>query len=160
MDISFDIPDIARFERAAAIAPQVFAKNMRLGMKRSTASVRDLARRRHRFRTRTGNLVKAITAEVTMDGTDGVMGRDYIDPDRAFYGKWVHDGTKPHIIRARNKKVLRWATGRGKWRFARWVRHPGTKPDQFLYEAGRLQQNKINEIFAEYTNKAIQEAGL
>lgn len=159
MNITFDVPDAERFQKAANIAPGVFAKNMRLGMKESTGKIRDLARMRHRFRTRQGNLVKSITAEVTFNSTDGVAGRDYIDDDRAAYGKWVHDGTKPHIIRPRNKKVLRWATGRGKWAYAKWANHPGTKADQFLYEAGRLSQDNINEIFAQYTNRAIKEAG-
>jgi len=159
MQINFDVPDSKRFQRAANAAPEIVFKNHRLAMKESVRQVRDLARVRHRFRTRTGNLVKAITSEVKLGGTEIIEGRDYLDEDRAYYGKWVHDGTKPHIIRPRNKKVLRWATGRGKWAYAKWANHPGTKPDQFLYEAGRLSQDNINEIFAQYTNRAIKEAG-
>ncbi|MCZ2439653.1 MAG: hypothetical protein LC119_05695 [Burkholderiales bacterium] len=43
-------------------------------------------------------------------------------------------GTKPHIIRARRKQFLRF-TVRGRVVFARRVRHPGTKPYRFLYNA-------------------------
>lgn len=159
MDINFDIPNEAQFQKASEAAPKIIFKNTRQAMKEAVKDIRNLARVRHRFRTRTGNLVKSITSEVNLGGTTIVEGRDYLDEDKAYYGKYVHDGTKPHIIRPRNKKVLRWATGRGKWAFAKWANHPGTRADQFLYEAGRLRQYRVNEIFAQYTNRAIREAG-
>lgn len=42
-----------------------------------------------------------------------------------------HEGTRPHIIRPRNAKVLRFKVG-GKVVYASLVRHPGTKPNRFL----------------------------
>lgn len=42
-----------------------------------------------------------------------------------------HDGTKPHIIKPRYKKALRFQQ-HGKIVFASVVRHPGTKPNRFL----------------------------
>lgn len=54
--------------------------------------------------------------------------------NRAKYAAAVHDGAKPHIIRARRKKALRFEVG-GKVVFARAVRHPGTKGRPWLREA-------------------------
>jgi hypothetical protein len=45
-----------------------------------------------------------------------------------------HDGTRAHIIRPRNAKVLRFTVG-GAVVFAQEVHHPGTKPNRFLLDA-------------------------
>lgn len=52
----------------------------------------------------------------------------------AKYSAAVHDGSPPHIIRARKKKALRFEIG-GEVVFARSVRHPGTKGRPWLLEA-------------------------
>jgi hypothetical protein len=43
-------------------------------------------------------------------------------------------GTQPHVIVARNKKVLKFKID-GKDVFARMVHHPGTKANNFLWKA-------------------------
>jgi hypothetical protein len=43
-----------------------------------------------------------------------------------------HQGTRPHIIRPRRRKALRWVTPGGGVRFARVVHHPGTRPNPVL----------------------------
>jgi hypothetical protein len=54
----------------------------------------------------------------------------------ASYATMVHDGTRPHIIRPRTKKVLRFYWKRkGKIVYSRQVRHPGTRPRPWLYRA-------------------------
>lgn len=54
--------------------------------------------------------------------------------NRAKYAAAVHDGTGPHIIRARRKRALRFTVG-GQVVFARSVRHPGTRGRPWLMEA-------------------------
>lgn len=54
--------------------------------------------------------------------------------NRAKYAAAVHDGSGPHIIRARRKRALRFEAG-GKVVFAQSVRHPGTSPRPWLVEA-------------------------
>jgi hypothetical protein len=54
--------------------------------------------------------------------------------NRAKYAASVHDGSGPHIIRARKKRALRFESG-GKVIFARSVRHPGTRGRPWLVEA-------------------------
>lgn len=64
--------------------------------------------------------------------------------NRAKYAAAVHDGSGPHIIRARKKRALRFEVG-GKVVFARSVRHPGTRPRPWLVEAA--ERTAINAGF-------------
>lgn len=50
------------------------------------------------------------------------------------YADMVHDGTRPHIIRPKNAKALRFRVG-GRTVFAKVVRHPGTRARPFLDRA-------------------------
>lgn len=62
----------------------------------------------------------------------------------AAYAGYVERGTRPHIIRPRSKSVLSWTEGKrlsgrnrtgagaGNRIFAKYVHHPGTKPQPFL----------------------------
>jgi hypothetical protein len=52
----------------------------------------------------------------------------------APYARFVHDGTKPHLIFPSKKKALRWAGG-GVFHFANVVHHPGNKPDKWMDRA-------------------------
>lgn len=46
------------------------------------------------------------------------------------YTGYVLHGTQPHMIRPRNARVLHWVNATG-GHFARFVNHPGTKPNPF-----------------------------
>jgi hypothetical protein len=59
------------------------------------------------------------------------------DLQRAPHAVFVHWGTRPHIIRPKNKKALRWPAG-GAFAFAKKVRHPGTKADPWMVRAAAL----------------------
>lgn len=52
------------------------------------------------------------------------------------YAPYVENGTRPHIIRPRTKKALRFRVG-GQTVFATIVHHPGTKAQPFLSRAVR-----------------------
>lgn len=52
------------------------------------------------------------------------------------YARYVNDGTRPHVIRPKNAKVLRFVVG-GQVVFARVVHHPGTRANPFLDRALR-----------------------
>ena len=72
----------------------------------------------------------------------------------AGYAAFVELGTKPHVIRPRNKRALAWAataggrrlSGRARtgatMRFAKKVNHPGTKPQPYLLPGARLALKK------------------
>jgi hypothetical protein len=48
------------------------------------------------------------------------------------YSLMHHDGTRPHVIRARRATVLRYVNRRGEVVFAKQVMHPGTRPNRYL----------------------------
>lgn len=52
------------------------------------------------------------------------------------YAAAVHDGSRPHIIRPRNKKALAFKKG-GKTVFATKVNHPGAPPRPWLLNAAK-----------------------
>lgn len=51
--------------------------------------------------------------------------------------RFVLDGTRPHIIRPRRARALRFEVD-GRVVFSAFVRHPGTRPNNFLARALRL----------------------
>lgn len=70
----------------------------------------------------------------------------------ASYAGYVHGGTRAHIIRIRNKKVL--ANKRTGRVFGKVVRHPGTRANPFLQRA----VDKNNSFIDLQFNKAIENA--
>lgn len=60
------------------------------------------------------------------------------------YAPAMNDGSKPHVIQARNKKALAFAG-----RFAKKVNHPGTKPRPFMVISDRGQSD-ILEVMANH----------
>ncbi|SHT27460.1 Uncharacterised protein [Mycobacteroides abscessus subsp. abscessus] len=82
---------------------------------------------------RTGNLGRQVneghigfTGPRTVSGSVG---------NNARYAVYVHEGSRPHLIRPRNAKALRFQIG-GRTVFAKLVHHPGTKARPFLRNAG------------------------
>lgn len=56
------------------------------------------------------------------------------DLQAARHALFVHWGTKPHVIKPKKKKKLRFVAG-GVFAFARQVNHPGYKGDPYLSRA-------------------------
>jgi hypothetical protein len=91
---------------------------------------------------RTGNLGRTIRiGRVSASEAETIAG--------ASYAIYVHEGTRAHDIRPRNRKALAFPadggsatlSGRvrkgGKVRFAKRVRHPGTKANPFMLRGAR-----------------------
>jgi len=69
----------------------------------------------------------------------------------ATYSGFVHEGTRPHIIRAKNKKVL--ANRRTGKIFGKVVRHPGTQANPYMKRALKKSEGRINTFFERATIK-------
>ncbi|HEY3406777.1 MAG TPA: HK97 gp10 family phage protein, partial [Propionicimonas sp.] len=115
---------------------------------------------------KTGHLGRSITR--------GPITKSYaIVYARAGYAAYVELGTRPHVIRPRNKKFLRFtakgAAARlsgaptrgairkgGAYAFAREVHHPGTKPQPFLVPGARraVEENAGREVIIRRWNDA------
>ena len=83
-----------------------------------------------------GALLRSIDTMLTHHPSGDLMARVGANPrDRITgYALIHHEGSRPHVIRARNAKYLRFPnrkTGQG-WVFAKEVFHPGTAPNPFL----------------------------
>lgn len=68
----------------------------------------------------------------------------------ASYAGFVENGTKPHEIRPRRAKMLRFVQN-GAVRFANLVRHPGTKPRPFMQQA----RDKAEPLLERNVSEAI-----
>ena len=74
---------------------------------------------------KTGHLRRGITTDVgNMDVT--------VHTSNIKYARGVEEGTRPHTIRAKNKKALYW---KGAKHPVKSVRHPGSKAKPFLIPA-------------------------
>ena len=82
--------------------------------------------------TKTGALARSIKLEKRGEGYAVVQ-----DEQVAPHGRFVHWGTRPHEIRPRRKRALRWVAG-GAFVFAQRVQHPGYEGDPFM-ETARAQ---------------------
>lgn len=56
---------------------------------------------------------------------------------RTDYATIVHEGSRPHLIRPRRAKALRFRVG-GRVVYAKRVRHPGTRSQPWLWRALRF----------------------
>lgn len=153
-DVSLDASDLTRFIDAFRLIPDKARREMGITLGKATRDVRERARKHHKFKSRTARLERAIQSDVDKDT---LTGRVYIDSHAAPYGRYVHEGTKPHMILPRKRKMLRWVA-QGGFAFASKVRHPGTSPDQFLYNAANSLRDKIlNDVQATAT-RIFEEA--
>lgn len=75
----------------------------------------------------------------------------------APYARFVHDGTRAHMIFPRNKKALRWVSGNAAFfgfKFSRGVHHPGTRPDRWLDRAAMMAPRIFQEMLHEIIERA------
>ena len=75
------------------------------------------------------------------------------DPQRAPHALFVNLGTRPHEIRPKNKKALRWAGG-GLFHFAKVVKHPGYRGDAYMIAAATEAVREFRAI----VDQAMREA--
>ena len=137
--------DYRRLLGAAERSPELANEAMVLALYKSAREVQIIARAKHRFRSSlAAHLEKSVEYEV--DPSE-MIATVQLNENVAPYAPFVHDGTRPHLILPRAKQALRWVRN-GKFVFSKKVHHPGTKPDQFLYEAGTAAVPAINLIFA------------
>ena len=82
---------------------------------------------------KTGHLRRGITTDIgNMEVT--------VHTSNIKYARGVEEGTRPHIIRAKNKKALYW---KGAKHPVKSVRHPGSKAKPFLIPAFEKEKEVI-----------------
>lgn len=98
-------------------------KNKKTAMSRVVLQGEAIAKREAPVRT--GNLRRTITSRVEAGGDRGRIGTN------ASYARAVHEGTKPRVIKATNKRALAFVVG-GQRIVRKSVRHPGTRANPFF----------------------------
>lgn len=102
-------------------------------------------------KVRSGYLINHIIKKITNKGLTGEV------TSEANYSQAFEEGTKPHIIRAKNKEVLAgpkrgapagWkvsakSASMGYATYGKQVRHPGTQPHPFMFPAWKLATQKL-----------------
>lgn len=74
----------------------------------------------------------------------------------AEYGVYVDQGTRPHTIYPRRKKILAWRTESGRWAYAKKVNHPGTKATHFFTNAVKDAETYANREMSQATNRILR----
>lgn len=92
--------------------------------------------------TKTGALIRSLG-----HGPKRIFGGWEIGHDlqAAKHAIFVHWGSRPHVIRPKNKKALRWASGNG-FAFAKFVNHPGYRGDPYLTNAATRALSEFDAI--------------
>ena len=72
----------------------------------------------------------------------------------------VEDGTRPHVIRPKHRRALRFPVigGPGGFAFAKKVDHPGTAPKPFLEPALDSKADEIVDLFRDARDLAAKRA--
>jgi hypothetical protein len=82
---------------------------------------------------RTGHMQRTVVADrIRRTGPWALESGVYV---MAHYAAPVHEGARPHVIRPRNARALRFELPNGRVVFARRVNHPGNRPNPFLRNA-------------------------
>jgi hypothetical protein len=145
--VSASDPALA-FEKAKRLGERARQKAVKATAQRLFEHARRMAMRHNK----TGRLVRSLYLRET-DGTWRV-GHDL---RVAKYAKWVHDGSRPHVILPKRGKALRWMSG-GKAIFAKKVNHPGYKGDPYLRDAARNAPRWFHENVRLYLTKNRTES--
>ena len=120
----------------------------------STKAVRELAQKIYELadqgadkHTKTGALRRSLYLRSLPNRSGWEIGHDR---QMAPHAVFVHWGTRPHVIRPKTKKLLRWATPFGKWVSNKAVNHPGYKGDPWLIRAADQAVRSFDQIVAKH----------
>ena len=147
-------PDFGKLVKAFEEFPEETTKQLRSGLKIAGRDNQEYASDHHNYSSRS----KILEREGIVTKVEGNVGTVMLNPSDP-YAQYVHEGTRRHKIRIRHKRSLRWPAGDGV-RFAKCVNHPGTAPDQFLYEADAAQEKHVQEVLSKSVEEALRKAGL
>lgn len=136
------VPEVRReLQRIASLAREALA--------RTAVQVEDYIEAEAGKHNRQGRLVSSIYKRPIAGGWE--IGHD---PRVAPHAVFVHWGTRPHVIRPKHKKALRWAGG-GAFSFAKRVRHPGYKGDAWMVRAA----GRAPHIFEQHVRALLASKG-
>lgn len=126
ISITLDVGNVSSV-LAAFSHPQLAQRIVNAVAESYTGDTLDWIQAGHAFTTRTGQLEQSIDWHPNGNGSSTVFAN-------AEYALPVEFGSKPHVIRPKNGKALRFSVGGGAgFGFARVINHPGSKAHPFFF---------------------------
>lgn len=119
----------------------VIAPKGRTLEERARAAIRALDATADETRGQLGMVVSAWEHHVRFEVSGSGPDERIIATDDAVFA-YQNDGTKPHTIMPRRKTILRFSSG-GATVWARRVRHPGTKAQQWTITIAARMQRRL-----------------
>ena len=105
----------------------------------------DTAQQQADTHTKTGALARSLRLRPEGDSA-WIIDHDL---QHAPHAVFVHWGTRPHVIRPKDKKALRWVAGSGSatgFVFSRFVRHPGYAGDAWLVKGAEEAVRQFDAV--------------
>lgn len=124
---------------------------LKVALARTASLAAQAARTTRAFKDRTGHLRGSIRHGVRAPFSHFVRAGG----NGARHALFVEGGTQPHAIVARRKKFLRFVQN-GHVRFAKRVKHRGTKPTRFMQSARDAAENAATGFFERDVSDAIR----
>lgn len=147
MTFEIEIEGLDRLRGAIQRSPDTVYKELSGAIKTSVNFIRPLMRRE--VPVKSGKLSRNIEARA--DGLEGSVGPNLQVTPYAIY---VHEGTRPHIIRPRTMKALYWKGAAHPWKV---IHHPGTKANPFVERTFNEVLSPVQQIFQSAVGRIIQE---
>ena len=135
--IKIDSSDLNKFSVMLGELPDEIKDNIRKVVKNSAFNIERNAK--SSASVKTGHLRRSISTKMgDMEAT--------IHTSNLKYAPMVEFGTRPHIIRAKNKKALYW---KGATHPVKQVNHPGSKAKPYLIPAFEKEKDQFLEKLKE-----------
>ncbi len=149
--------DVEAVVQAVERARENLARNVPLALQLSADLVAVQAKTVHEYKDRSSVLTNSIAPDA-IEGTFDGGNLSVVVGAGAAYGIYVERGTRPHRIKPRYRKSLRWPV-EGGFVFSRGVRHPGTRGTHFLANALDSRLGEIDEAMQDATTLSFAQAG-
>lgn len=142
-----EIKGLDKLQNAARRAPQEVFNGLKQAIKTSVHIIRPIMHD-NAPRGKTGMLRRNIRA--TSQGLKGKVGPDLnITP----YALYVHEGTRPYVIRPKQKKALYWPGAKYP---VKKVKHPGIKANPYVEKTFNEIKQPVEQIFQREIDKFIR----
>lgn len=153
--------DFSEVEAALVRLQEAADRRMKAALQQVAEEVVVHAKTNHEYRDRTGRLTQSIRAEQVQGSfAEGFTINMISGGLRVSYAAHIEYGTRPHTIRPREgNRALRFTVG-GQTRFARSVRHPGTRAYSFMRNALNAKVGRLEQMMELSLQLAAEEAGL
>lgn len=148
--------DTDKLVRAFEAAPAKTREKLRQAVKTTAKDIKARASAEHRYTSRSGTLERSgVHYRVERRVKSGAVGYVFLDDASVPYGRYLHEGTRAHVIEPRNRRVLRWPVGED-FVFAKRVRVSGIKPDPFLYNAAEKEAPAFERRLAAALDEVLE----